>query len=144
MPSGMRQETRKKRVEIILVVEDDDSFRRLIVELLRSHCHADTREASTTEEAWYVLLGMAQRGIAPSIAILDMRLPDGNGLSLVPALKRMKSKVIMLSNYTEYANEADKRGADKYVLKEDFFRYIVQSLCKSFCLLVSYMIKLGV
>jgi DNA-binding NarL/FixJ family response regulator len=60
-------------------------------------------------------------GAAPDLILLDVQLPDGNGLDLVPELIRLPSnpRVLILTSFLEetYVREAMRRGAGGYLLK---------------------------
>ena len=66
----------------VLVVEDDEDIRGLIVAKVESGKHA-VMSASSADEA---LALVSQRG-APEIAVLDVGLPGMNGLELLQALR---------------------------------------------------------
>lgn len=58
---------------------------------------------------------------APDLVLLDVLLPDGNGLDLIQELTRLASKprVLVLTSFLEetYVREAMRRGASGYLLK---------------------------
>lgn len=62
------------------------------------------------------------RMTSPDVVLLDLRLPDGDGLDLCAAIKRERPevKVIVLTSYMEptLMMRAIATGADGYVLKE--------------------------
>ena len=57
----------------------------------------------------------------PDIVILDLKLPDGDGLELLKIFKSKKEQpiVIILTNYANayYKNESIKNGADYFINK---------------------------
>lgn len=67
---------------LILVVEDDANLRHALCRYLRQNGHA-TVPAGTGKRAISVALS---RG--PDLAVLDLRLPDMDGLSVFTALRR--------------------------------------------------------
>jgi DNA-binding NtrC family response regulator len=99
----------------ILVVDDDASLRTMLAELLRSEGHF-VAEAETGAQA----LDAAVRE-APDVTLLDLRLPDGSGLDVLPKLKELRpeSSVIMLTALGSIrdAVEAMRLGADNFVPK---------------------------
>jgi DNA-binding NtrC family response regulator len=99
----------------ILVVDDDASLRTMLAELLRSEGHTVT-EAEDGARA----LAAAGRD-AVDLTLLDLRLPDGSGLDLLPKLKELRpeSSVIMLTALGSIrdAVEAMRLGADNFVPK---------------------------
>lgn len=59
--------------------------------------------------------------LKPDIAILDISMPEMNGIQLAKNLKDTETKVIILSSYDskEYIKESLKQNVLAYVLKED-------------------------
>ena len=68
----------------ILVVEDDAAVRRLVTTTLDLHGYA-YREARTASQA---LLELSSQ--PPDLAILDLGLPDGDGVEVIRTLRGMK------------------------------------------------------
>ena len=105
----------KPRPEKILVVDDDEGFRELLVEVLdeggyRADQAVNVAEARTrTQQRQYDLV------------LTDLRLPNGSGMDVLDYAKRKnpESQVIMMTAYatTENAIEAMKRGAYDYIIK---------------------------
>ena len=98
----------------VLVVEDAPEYQQIVVEVLRSGGHR-VRTAGTIAEAEKVLLSTS-----PDLVILDLTLPDGDGLDLCRSIReRSTAYVLML---TARDDEVDKvigfrLGADDYVTK---------------------------
>lgn len=67
----------------ILVVEDNDSSRRLIVELLRSSGFSNLATARDAEEAIDEMQGQS-----PDLIILDWNLPGQSGIELAQTIRR--------------------------------------------------------
>lgn len=79
----------------ILIVEDDESLRRILARHLRSRgYHVD--EAESAEEAVSALEG----GARPAIVILDLNLPGDNGWDLLrgPALAAAGSPPVVVAS----------------------------------------------
>jgi two-component system, OmpR family, KDP operon response regulator KdpE len=97
----------------ILVVEDDPAIRRLICRALEMNGYL-TLEAGTVAEA----LGAMGSG-APDLALLDLGLPDRDGLELLPRLKESGAAVLVLTARDDTAQKvaALDSGADDYVTK---------------------------
>lgn len=98
----------------ILIVEDDQSIRRMLAIALQSkdyHC----KEVMTVKEA------ISETAIfQPDLILLDLQLPDGSGLDVVKNLRKWtKTPIIVISVMDK---EEDKislldSGADDYVTK---------------------------
>ncbi len=93
----------------IMVVDDDMNMRDLMITLLESEGY-DVIPAESAAAAQ-----AAFDGPQPDAALLDLQLPDGHGLDLLPTFKKHwpETEVIVLTgNATlEAAVEATKRGA---------------------------------
>ena len=106
----------KKKIRV-LVVDDHPFFRSGIVEWINRHptltcCgEADTVAAARSAAA----------RLRPDIVLLDLRLPDGDGLELIRDLLEdcPDVRVIALSQYDEitYAHRALQAGARGYIMK---------------------------
>jgi two-component system, response regulator RegA len=99
----------------LLIVEDDKPF------LERLSRAMETRGFSVTS-CDSVAAGLAQiNKAAPSFAVVDLRLSDGNGLDVVSALKRKRpdARAIILTGYGNIATAvtAVKMGAVDYLAK---------------------------
>ena len=98
----------------ILVVEDDDETRRALVRELAARGYAidEAPDGATALARWE-----ARR---PDVVLLDLGLPDIDGLRLVTRFRREAATpiVILSGRYEEREKvEALERGADDYVTK---------------------------
>jgi two-component system response regulator RegA len=59
--------------------------------------------------------------VAPAFAVIDMRLEDGNGLEIIPALRAVRpdARIVVLTGYGNLASAvaAIKAGANDYLAK---------------------------
>lgn len=96
----------------LLLVDDDDVDRELVCRLL-SAAHV-VREAATASEA----LTMADLH-RPDCVLLDYRLPDADGLQLLPIFTRSYIPVIILTGEEspEVIVQAMQQGAQNYLVK---------------------------
>jgi two-component system response regulator RegA len=99
----------------ILVVEDDNAFRAVLVSALESRGYdvvgvADAAAAIETA-----------RRESPEMAVVDLRLPDESGLEVVRQLKEIDpaTAVVVLTGYGSIATalEAVRLGAAHYLTK---------------------------
>jgi two-component system response regulator RegA len=100
---------------LLLVVEDDDLLReRLSRALANRGC--DVRQAADPQAA----LAIA-REETPELVLLDLRMPGGSGLDLIPQLKQLDpaTRIVVLTGYGSIATalEAVRRGATHYLTK---------------------------
>ncbi|NEX60795.1 response regulator [Noviherbaspirillum galbum] len=100
----------------VLIVDDYDMTRDLLKVILRSDRFDIVGEARSCAEC----LKLAPL-LQPDIILLDIVMPDGVGLSLLPELKRRlpASKILMVtSSDSDVAiKKAMQGGADGYVVK---------------------------
>jgi len=93
----------------IMVVDDDVNMRELMITLLESESY----EVIPAESA--AAAQAALEGPQPDAVLLDLQLPDGHGLDLLPVLKKQwpETEVIVLTGNATFdaAVEATKRGA---------------------------------
>ena len=99
---------------LLLVVEDDDETRRVLVREVQSRGYRvdEAPDGRTALARW-----AARR---PDLVLLDLGLPDIDGLDLIRRLRREATTpiVILSGRYEEREKvEALERGADDYVTK---------------------------
>ncbi|HEY6573281.1 MAG TPA: sigma-54 dependent transcriptional regulator [Candidatus Eisenbacteria bacterium] len=99
----------------ILLVDDEESFRQIVGrELRRAGYHVD--EAGMVEEARRALAQQSYH-----VVLLDVRLPDGNGLDLLQDIKQSlpASQVVILTAFgtVQEAIRAMKHGAFDFLSK---------------------------
>ena len=98
----------------ILVVEDFERFRTLVCTLLQQNDHFRVSEASDGHEAIQQF-----RALAPDLMLLDIGLPEVNGLDVARKLNSA-SRILFLSQESSWdvVEEALRFGAG-YVHKRD-------------------------
>jgi len=99
----------------ILIVEDEETQRTLLAGLLR-------KEGYTVEEAGNGSTAMELlRAITIDLALLDFKLPDMDGLSILKGLKEINPEVevIILSGHAsmDAAMEINRLGGYDYLMK---------------------------
>jgi two-component system nitrate/nitrite response regulator NarL len=123
----------------VLIVEDNPVARSFLCRVVRES-FSDTiviAEAGDLETARrYIGLGPAQRGEVAAEAfklfMVDLELPDGNGMELLSELSRYPAIKIVTTLYSDddHLFPALQCGADGYLLKEDRFEVLVEELQK--------------
>jgi DNA-binding NarL/FixJ family response regulator len=105
-------------IQSVLVVDDDPEFRKLAIRLLAASGLTVVGEADSVAAA----LSAAGR-IEPSAFLVDIELPDGDGLTLARELAALpwRPRVVLTSIDGEIttANEAWNAGALAFVNKAD-------------------------
>jgi two-component system, NtrC family, response regulator AtoC len=97
----------------ILIVEDELLFARAVAKHLgKSDFECECAGSLTDARAFF-------KQFQPDLVLLDMRLPDGNGLDLIAELIEKNISVIVMTAYGELADavQAIKLGADDYLKK---------------------------
>ena len=98
----------------ILIVDDEADLRSLLISILEG-------EYTVTEAENGAALKKLFTGEAPDVVLLDLNLPDTNGLDLLPQLKKSwpETEVVVLTGAAtfEAAVEATKRGAYHFINK---------------------------
>jgi two-component system, NtrC family, response regulator AtoC len=99
----------------ILVVEDDAATRKGLEQLL-AESHSETRSVGSIEKA-----RAAIEEFSPNLCIVDLNLPDGDGLDLIREVRSQNPtrEFIVLTGHgsIDTAVEAMKAGAADYLLK---------------------------
>ncbi|HEU5071925.1 MAG TPA: sigma-54 dependent transcriptional regulator [Verrucomicrobiae bacterium] len=98
----------------ILVVEDEADMRELLTEVLK-----DSFEVSAADSG--AALKQAFAGSQPDVVLLDLKLPDADGLDLLPQIKKQwagTEVIVLTGNATfEAAINATKLGAYHFLTK---------------------------
>ncbi len=99
----------------LLIVDDDEPFRKRLARAME-------RRGFEVLVAGSVADGIAlARSRAPAFAVIDLRLDDGSGLDIVPALREVRpdTRVVMLTGDGNIATAvaAVKAGAVDYLAK---------------------------
>jgi two-component system, NtrC family, response regulator AtoC len=113
LPQNNIQHINNVRSNKVLIVEDETLFARAVAKHLKKadfdcECAANLADARALAKQFL-----------PDLVLLDMRLPDGNGLDLIAELVDKHIKVIVMTAYGEVTDavQAMKLGADDYLKK---------------------------
>jgi DNA-binding NarL/FixJ family response regulator len=112
----------------VILVDDHPPLRMGVAAILeRSGTYSVVAEVGTVDSAIESI-----RTICPEIAIIDISLPDGNGLDIMRALQGHACDVrfLMLSMHARrsIAEEAVEAGASGYMLKESTGDHLISAL----------------
>ena len=121
----------------VLIVEDNPVARSFLCRVVRES-FSDTiviTEAGDLETARRnIALQSGATAVAPSdpfkLVLVDLELPDGNGMELLNELARYPATKIVTTLYSDddHLFPALQCGADGYLLKEDRFEVLVEEL----------------
>ncbi|NJD60927.1 MAG: hypothetical protein C3F13_16570 [Anaerolineales bacterium] len=99
----------------ILVIDDEESIRWTLAKILQREGY-EVATAATIKDAWACLQGSSY-----DLVFLDIKLPDANGLTVLPELRNRfpRTHVVVLSaqDKLDTALEAVVGGARDYLLK---------------------------
>ncbi|MFA5806655.1 MAG: response regulator, partial [Melioribacteraceae bacterium] len=99
----------------ILIVDDDKDMRQLLSDILKSEGY-EVRTAESGKKALKEI-----KVIRPEIVLLDIRLPEMNGIEILKEIKKLNKSiiVIIITAYGEIQNAVDamKLGAFDYFTK---------------------------
>ncbi|HOV23313.1 MAG TPA: response regulator [Candidatus Marinimicrobia bacterium] len=113
-------------MEKILIVDDEQEIAELLEEVLEQLGYK-TAKAFSKSQATEVL-----REFEPRIVLLDIRLPDGDGISFLKEIKAGQPavEVIMITGLADrdIAIEALREGAADYICKPIDLDYLANSL----------------
>jgi len=123
LPGGVKLKT--------LIVEDNAAYREVIRDILKTIFPAMViQEASEGKEALQKV-GVFQ----PQLILMDIRLPDENGLHLTERIKKSHpdTKVIIMTGFdsVEYREAAIRFGAEGYFAKDALNKGQLETLIKS-------------
>jgi CheY-like chemotaxis protein len=100
----------------ILIVEDDEVSARFLTDIL-----SDSEPNILTVDTCEGAISALNSNTDISFVLLDVRLPNGNGLDLIPTIKSTNRKTIIIGQ-SAYATIEDKQkamaaGCDAYLTK---------------------------
>jgi two-component system cell cycle sensor histidine kinase/response regulator CckA len=99
----------------VLIVDDDERYVSFVSQAFETNTDSRIQliHVRRLSEIWHVL-----RATAISVVLLDVELPDGNGLEwLRQNRSRLESAVIVLTGHAEYNREAELDVAQDFMVK---------------------------
>jgi CheY-like chemotaxis protein len=123
-PAPPRPIERRWSIEVLLV-EDDEADRCLILDVLKRHPHIGGAHAADAPDK--VLFELAAGDFRPDLILLDIHMPRVNGfkflkaLRLIPAMRETPVVLLTTSRLARDVEEARARNATLYVVKPDTY-----------------------
>jgi len=116
-----------KQQSKVLIVEDEALFARAVMRRLQKSNY-ECAHVETVQDARDIL-----KQFSPDIVLLDMRLPDGNGLDLLPFFVARNAMVIVMTAHGEISDavNAMKQGAVDYLKKPIDLEELLLSIQKA-------------
>ena len=111
----------------LLIVEDEVLFARAVMRRLQKSGY-ECAHVENLQDARNIL-----KQFSPDIVLLDMRLPDGNGLDLLPEFVAKNAVVIVMTAHGEISDavNAMKQGAIDYLKKPIDLEELLLSIQKA-------------
>ena len=118
----------------VLILEDNPVARSFLCRVVRES-FSDTHhiaEAGDLEAARRLIREAPAAADPYKLILVDLELPDGNGMELLAELSRYPATKIVTTLYSDddHLFPALQCGADGYLLKEDRFEVLVEELQK--------------
>ncbi len=125
-----RSRTSEKSVKRLVLIDDHPIMRHGLAQLIRAEEGLDViGEAGSAREGLEVVAKLK-----PDLAVIDLTLPDKNGLELVKDIRALhpSTQCIVLSMHDEtlYGERALRAGARGYVMKEEAADHLVTAIHK--------------
>lgn len=115
-------------IENVLILEDQQVMRHFLVKAV----DVAFPDVTITDSATMVQAKLALAEESFSLALLDISLPDGNGIELIPLIKETQPgcKIVMCTIFDDDAHlfEALRAGAQGYLLKEHPLQELIEQL----------------
>lgn len=125
-----RSRTSEKSVKRLVLIDDHPIMRHGLAQLIRAEEGLDViGEAGSAREGLEVI-----GKLKPDLAVIDLTLPDKNGLELVKDIRALhpSTQCIVLSMHDEtlYGERSLRAGARGYVMKEEAADHLVTAIHK--------------
>jgi len=104
---------KKKNTAKIVIADDNKEMCELLTDILTEGGH----EVEAVYNG-YELLSYLETN-SPSIIILDLMMPEKDGLSILDTIKQVSpyARIIIYTGYQEYENSVYARVADRFLVK---------------------------
>lgn len=125
-----RSRTSEKSVKRLVLIDDHPIMRHGLAQLIRAEEGLDViGEAGSARDGLEVV-----GKLKPDLAVIDLTLPDKNGLELVKDIRALhpSTQCIVLSMHDEtlYGERSLRAGARGYVMKEEAADHLVTAIRK--------------
>ena len=109
----------------LLLVEDHDLFRQGLALLLEERTGLGSIQAGSLAEARRTLRDMKNK---PACVIVDLELPDGNGVELIEQLRELPVLALVSSRSLERRIQALEAGVDEVLPMAESAERIVEAV----------------
>ncbi len=112
----------RQTLQTILIIDDEEELCILLTYAL-SRLGYNIEYALNLEDA-----GEKLEQYQPDIVLLDINLPDGSGLDMIPSLKKQRAAFMVISAYEDKKDQALREGAFAFVKKPFDMQTITKSI----------------
>ncbi|OYW75767.1 MAG: DNA-binding response regulator [Verrucomicrobia bacterium 12-59-8] len=127
-----RSRTSEKSVKRIVLIDDHPIMRHGLAQLIRAEEGLDVIGQAGSAREGLEVVGK----LSPDLAVIDLTLPDKNGLELVKDIRALhpatQCLVLSMHDETLYGERALRAGARGYVMKEEAADHLVAAIHKIF------------
>jgi len=110
----------------LFIVDDSEILRSRLIEML-----SEFKEVEIVGHTGYAREAIESiKKIMPDIVILDIKLPDGNGINVMKAIKKenISTKIIIFTNYpyVQYRKMCFDAGTEFFFFKTTEFEKLIE------------------
>jgi len=114
----------------LFIADDSEILRSHLIDML-----SEFKEIEIVGQAQYAQEAVESiRILNPDVVILDIRMPDGNGIEVLETIKKdnISAKVIIFTNfpYPQYRKRCLEAGAEFFFYKATEFEKLIEVLKK--------------
>jgi len=112
----------------LFIADDSEILRSRLIEML-----SEFREIEIVGQTGYAQEAIESiKELIPDIVILDIKLPDGNGINVLETIKKgnISTKVIIFTNYPyfQYRKKCLDSGAEYFFYKATEFENLIETI----------------
>ncbi|MHA1294884.1 MAG: response regulator [Promethearchaeota archaeon] len=112
----------------VFIADDSEILRSRLIEML-----SEFEEIDIVGQTGYAQEAIESiKDLIPDVVILDIRLPDGNGINVLEMIKKrnISTKVIIFTNYPyfQYRKRCLDAGAEYFFYKANEFEKLIEAL----------------
>lgn len=110
------------------IIIDDEASNRTLIKKLVTELNANFEvlgEAENVKQAYELI-----KKLKPDVIFLDIKMPDGNGFSLLTKFDQIDFEVVFISGFDNYAMKAFEFNALDFILKPIDSHKLIKTLSK--------------
>jgi len=114
----------------LFIADDSEILRARLIKIFSEY-----KEIEIVGEAGYAREAIESiKKLSPDVVILDLKLPDGNGINVMEEIKKgnISTKIIIFTNYSyvQYMKRCVEGGADFFFYKATEFDKLKEAIKK--------------